>query len=137
MTTYSAEAVANTSIPFVAGVDTLNFATGSASELVFAVSGADLLLGLNSATIRLLGFSYTSLLGSSLVFADASQFRIGLVPGEFLFGASGNDYVDTGAGNDTLQGEAGNDYLNAGPGDDLAFGGDGRTPWQAVRGATR
>jgi Ca2+-binding RTX toxin-like protein len=124
MATY--QYAANSSLVFNPLLDTLNFDTGSASQLVFATAGSDLLVGLGSANMRLLGVGYASLFGSSLVFADLSQFRPGGGAAEFLFGAGGGDYLDAGGGADTLQGEAGNDYLSAGAGDDLVFGGEGQ-----------
>jgi Ca2+-binding RTX toxin-like protein len=42
-----------------------------------------------------------------------------------IYGGSGDDYIDGGAGNDRLYGEDGNDTLIGGAGTDRLFGGDG------------
>ncbi len=126
MARYQADSVANTSIAFTPGVDALDFGSGSASELLFAAAGSDLLVGLGIANIRLLGVSYADLVGSGFIFADDSIFRPGTLAADFLFGAGTDDYLDGGSGDDTLDGGAGNDYLVSGAGKDWLTGGDGQ-----------
>ena len=127
MARYAAAVVAGTSITFEPGTDVLEFTGGHAAQLRFEIDGADLLVRLGTATpVRLLGVQVADLLGSSLQFADNSQFRVGTVLDDFLFGFDGHDYLDGMAGSDTIDGGSGNDLLSAGPGDDLLLGGSGQ-----------
>ncbi|MBL8339068.1 MAG: M10 family metallopeptidase C-terminal domain-containing protein [Rhodoferax sp.] len=115
----------STTVPFQPQDEVLYFEAGSAAQLMFAVDGADLLVGLGTADFRLVGVAPDALIASSLAFADDSQFRPGDAGPNFLFGAFGNDYLSGGAGADTLQGEAADDLLLGGSGNDLLEGGTG------------
>lgn len=118
--------VAGSSIPFVPGTDVLEFAAGSASQLTLVEDGADLLVGLDGESpVRLLHTRADDLHGSSLRFADDSQFRMGDIANNFLFGFEGHDYLDGRGGQDTLDGGSGNDLIRAGPASDLLLGGSG------------
>jgi Ca2+-binding RTX toxin-like protein len=44
---------------------------------------------------------------------------------DFIFGGSGNDFINGNAGNDVIYGGVGNDTINGEAGDDLIEGGDG------------
>jgi hypothetical protein len=43
-----------------------------------------------------------------------------------VFGGNGNDFIQTGTGNDQVWGENGDDYINLGSGDDVGIGGNGK-----------
>lgn len=94
----------------------------------FPVSGGgDVLLSWGSSKLRLAGVQTADLGSASFVFNTVNVADV-LVLGaghQIVALSYGNDFVDSGGGNDTLFGEQGNDTVLGGDGADSLFGGSG------------
>jgi len=117
MTTFRFSENIGQSLNFIVGSDVLAFSTlaadatngGSAAQLQFVVSGADLLISLGGSAVRLLGVTQAQLTATNLTFDDGSLFRPGTAGVDNLTGGAGNDYFSASASADTMAGLAGDD----------------------------
>jgi Ca2+-binding RTX toxin-like protein len=116
------------------GSDTLSFGSGiAASDIVFSVSGNDLIVGVKdpanpNATFAQLTDKITTQnwvdpldrIETIQVGGISRTLAIGGAGNDTLSGTSGNDWLVGLAGNDSLRGNAGNDVLDGGAGNDTA-----------------
>lgn len=126
------------------GNDSLQFGQGIVlDDLFFAMSGADLVVGLreeantvladmddqvtikdwSNAKNRIETFGFAD--GLTLNMGNIDQVASGYGADDTLTGHAGGDLLSGGAGNDALNGLGGNDYLIGGAGNDQMNGGDG------------
>ncbi len=119
---------------FAGNQDTIRFGAGIAvSDITFAHSGNDLVLGINDTTDKITvqyHFSSDYCKIEQLAFANGmvyglSDIQSGGVDDDTLNGTAADSILMGGAGNDTLNGNGGNDLLNGGTGADTMTGGIG------------
>lgn len=128
----------------VAGVGTAQLYANASNNLFFVGGGQFLLSGGsgNQTVVGTTGFS-----GSAVVFSEAggSVVLFGNTDGNLLIagagnvtlnagGASGNEALFAGTGNDLVVGSSGTNFILAGPGDDTLVGGSGANLFQVGRG---
>ena len=92
------------------------------NDLIFGVSGLNIIYGEAGNDVLVGGVDGGDGLDPD---APGKEYDPPLPETEQLYGGSGNDWIDGGAGEDSIFGEGGNDYLQSGPGHDYIVGGDG------------
>ena len=115
-------------------LDTIRFGAGiAASDITFARSGQDLILGINGTSdqIRIQNWGYGDVYRiESIEFAGGTVWDAGYIQSQMatmpIIGTTGNDSLQAWSGaNDTLQGLGGNDTLSGNSGNNTLDGGTG------------
>lgn len=122
---------AGTTVAFNPAFDMLTFGSSySAAQLRLEQDGADMIVWIGSAWVRLASVSFSSLTSwGDFSFANLTAVRLDTTGNDTLVNGSGDDYFDIRkGGSDTVTADWGDDYIYAGAGlssGDAVSGGSG------------